>query len=76
MLLSKNFSFSTNFLFFPFLPISYFFLSHSSQHGFPTIMYNIVVSCTSGSNINDLRDKIFDVACQVKENTGTPVHAK
>ncbi|XP_019849257.1 PREDICTED: leucine-rich repeat serine/threonine-protein kinase 1-like [Amphimedon queenslandica] len=41
------------------------------QHGFPTIMYNVVVSCTSGSNINDLRDKIFDVACQVKENTVT-----
>lgn len=33
-------------------------------------MGNIVVSCTSGRNIGELRDIIFDVASQVRENTG------
>ena len=47
-----------------------FFSRPPRQHGFPTIMHNMVVSCTSGNRINELRDVIFDVACQVKENTG------
>ena len=33
-------------------------------------MESVVVSSTNGKNINDLRDKIFNVACNVKENTG------
>ena len=48
-------------------------LFFSRKHGFPTIMANMVVSSTSGKNINDLRDTIFNVACNVKENAGTHV---
>ncbi len=33
-------------------------------------MTSIVVSCTKGENINTLRDKLFDVASQVRENLG------
>ena len=33
-------------------------------------MRNMVVSCRSGRGINELRDALFDVASQVKENTG------
>ena len=33
-------------------------------------MSNMVVSCTNGRGINALRDVIFDVASQVRENTG------
>lgn len=41
------------------------------QHGFPNIMRNMVVSCgIMPKGIERLRDAIFDVACQVKENTG------
>ena len=31
-------------------------------------MHSIVVSCKSGHHIKDLRDKIFDVASQIKES--------
>ena len=30
-------------------------------------MYSTVVSCKSGHHIKDLRDKIFDIASQLKE---------
>ena len=33
-------------------------------------MHSIVVSCKSGYHIKDLRDKIFDIASQVKESIG------
>ena len=33
------------------------------------------MSCTSGRNIGELRDIIFDVASQVRENTGTHMFA-
>ena len=44
----------------------------SRKEGYPQIMGNFVVSCKSGSGhgIAELRDHIFDVASQVKENTG------
>ena len=44
--------------------------SERQREGFPHIMKNLVVSCKSGRGINELRDAIFDVASQVKENTG------
>ncbi len=31
------------------------------------------MSCTSGRNIGELRDIIFDVASQVRDNTGTHI---
>lgn len=34
-------------------------------------MGSMVVSCVSGRGINELRNIIFDVASQVRENTGT-----
>ena len=37
-------------------------------------MGNLTVSCTKGTNISTLRDLIFDVASQVRENTGKPLH--
>ena len=33
-------------------------------------MRSMIVSCKSGRGINELRDALFDVASQVKENTG------
>ena len=42
----------------------------SQREGFPHIMKSMLVSCKSGRGINELRDAIFDVASQVKENTG------
>jgi len=33
-------------------------------------MTSVVVSCTKGDNINKLRDTLFDVASQVRENLG------
>ena len=33
-------------------------------------MHSIIVSCKSGYHIKDLRDKIFDIASQVKESIG------
>ena len=32
-------------------------------------MHSIAVSCKSGHHIKDLRDKIFDIASQIKEST-------
>ena len=40
------------------------------REGFPQIMRSMVVSCKSGRGLNELRDALFDVASQVKENTG------
>ena len=31
-------------------------------------MQSIIVSCKSGYHIKELRDKIFDIASQIKEN--------
>ena len=44
--------------------------SERQREGFPQIMKNMLVSCKSGRGINELRDAIFDVASEVKENTG------
>ena len=33
-------------------------------------MKNMLVSCKNGRGISELRDAVFDVASQVKENTG------
>ncbi len=38
------------------------------------IMGSRVVSCKNGHGIKELRDLIFDVASQVKENTGSSMH--
>ena len=40
------------------------------REGFPHIMKSVFVSCKSGRGISELRDVVFDVASQVKENTG------
>ncbi len=43
----------------------------SRREGYPHILGSYMVSCKgSGSGISELRDAIFDVASQVKENTG------
>ena len=44
------------------------------MEGFPHIMRSMLVSCKSGRGINELRDAVFDVASQVKENTGEHGH--
>ena len=42
----------------------------TQREGFPHVMKSMFVSCKNGRGINELRDAIFDVASQVKENTG------
>ena len=37
-------------------------------------MHSMVVSCKSGYHIKDLREKIFDIASQVKESIGVCEH--
>ena len=44
--------------------------SERQREGFPHILISMLVSCKSGRGINELRDALFDVASQVKENTG------
>ena len=44
--------------------------AESQREGFPHIMKNMLVSCKNGRGISELRDAVFDVASQVKENTG------
>ena len=51
---------------------SHYGTAENRKEGYPYIMGNFVVSCKSGNchGIAELRDHIFDVASQVKANTG------
>lgn len=42
----------------------------NQRDGYPSIRRSMLVSCKSGRGINELREAVFDVASQVKENTG------